>query len=262
MQKMKQMPPPPKPVDLLAGETVVSLSSGSQSYTANTTTYIFGNTGTDTIDGGSTDLSTVDYSNLHEAVTLLPEGLVDKGTNGADGVDTLINIKTIVGAAGFNNIVDTSSITSTSIGLTVNLSAHTIAVSNIPGVGTLAFNIFNFETIIGTSGADTFVGDNGNDSFTGGAGSSFTTGRGTNMLTGGGANDVFNFGGGHDTITNFSLTSGDVINSQWALNSVTSIATGSTSGSVLHFAGGGSITLNGVSAASFVAAESSVLKIG
>jgi Ca2+-binding RTX toxin-like protein len=182
--------------------------------------------------------------------------VVDKGTSGASGIDTLTNIKTIIGAVRQDNIVDASSITSSTITVSANLITHALSVNNIPSVGTLSFNIYNFETIIGTSGADTFVGDNLNDRFVGGAGSSFTTGTGHNTLTGGGSNDVFNFGGGHDTITDFSISGGDIINSAFVLKSVTD----TTSGALLRFAGGGTITLTGVTAANFMSAESTDYK--
>ncbi len=246
------LPPPAQPsipINLLYGEQLITLTSADQTYTNTGTTpvYVLANTGSDTINGGTSDLSTVDYSNLNVGVTLLPDGVVDKGLNGASGVDTLTDIKSIVGAAGQTNIVDASSITSNTISLSANLVTHALSVNNIPGLGSLSFNVYNFETINGTPGADTFVGDNRNDTFTGGAGSSFTTGTGHNILTGGGANDVFTFGGGHDTITNFNIAGGDVISSAHALLRVTDSAMGAQ----LGFAGGGMITLTGVTAARF-----------
>jgi len=245
--------PPMPPFSLLAGEPVIHLVSGNQTYTASTTpSYIYGNTGNDIINGGSSNLSTVDYSTLKTAVTLGIGGVVTKGINGAGGSDQLINIHTIVGAVGQNNTIDASTgSTNNGVSIAVNLQTHDLQVKNIPGLGTLDFQVVNFNTVIGPNAADTFIGNNGNDTFVGGAGSTFTTGTGHNTLTGGGSLDTFNFGGGNDVITNFNIAGGDVINSHTKVHDITAVQ----GGALVHFAPEQSVMLIGVSATDLIASH-------
>ena len=65
---------------------------------------IFGSTGNDILDGQNqinpptdgTDI--VDYNNLNQSITLIPEGIVNKG--GGTGTDTLLNIDHIIAPSG------------------------------------------------------------------------------------------------------------------------------------------------------------------
>jgi hypothetical protein len=228
----------PTPIGLLTNETVVTLTAGQTYDAGSSPAYIFSGTGSDIINGGTTGQSTVDYRKLRGGVTLTAEGTsVQKGFGGSIGTDTLTNVGTIVGSANAVNVIDESAAPS-GTALTANLLTNTVTI------GATALTVYNFAFIKGPNAADTFIGDNGNDTFIGGAGSTFTTGTGHNTLTGGGSNDTFNFGGGHDTITNFSVTGGDAINSTTTLSTVKSVC----GGSLLSFAGGGTVFLQGVSA--------------
>lgn len=250
--------PPPAPLGpmpafgLLPGEAVAHLNAGNQTYTVTTSpTYIYGNTGNDTINGGASNLSTVDYSALKTGVTLGIGGTVSKGLNGASGIDQLINIHTIVGAAGQNNTIDAQTGSIPGVSISVNLQTHDLQIKNIPGLGNLDFQVVNFNKVIGPNAADTFVGNNANDTFVGGAGSTFTTGTGHNTLTGGGSKDTFNFGGGNDVITNFNIAGGDIINSHTQVHDITAVQ----GGTLVHFAPGQSIMLVGVNAADLIASH-------
>lgn len=241
-------PPGGHPPGHHAPPTVVTLTAGSQTYTAGTNpVHIIGNTGNDTITGGTTGHSTMDYSNLSVGVTLTPGSSTDtvvKGASAVDGTDTLANIWGYIGAKGQTNVIDGQGATAGTISYVVDLRHHSLVIKDSSANTTDPYHIVNFETVLGPNSADIFIGDNQNDTFKGGAGSKFTTGTGTNTLTGGGANDTYNFGGGTDTITNFNYAGGDIIHSHSAIKAIVD----STSGAVIEFANGGTIHLTGIAA--------------
>jgi Ca2+-binding RTX toxin-like protein len=65
---------------------------------------LFGGLGNDSLDGGL-DTDTADYSSLSQAITLLPTGVVNKGSA---GTDQLVSIERIIGAIGQVNVIDCS----------------------------------------------------------------------------------------------------------------------------------------------------------
>ena len=173
-----------------------------------------GSLGNDTIIGnGGHDV--VDYSNLHQPITITATGKVLKNNHQED---VLSGIETIIGAAGQANTVDASeAINTTSIN--VNLSQNKLVVNNIPHIGSAEYNVQNFVNVIGTSQADTIVGnaqDNnlqggagndtikgnaGNDTIDGGQGNdSISGGTDRDSLMGGEGNDTINGNGGNDTV--------------------------------------------------------------
>mgnify|MGYP001796856248 CR=1 FL=1 len=134
-----------------------------------------GSAGDDSISGnGGND--TVDYTGLGEAVTLLPTGTIVN--DGGFGTDQLFIFETIIGDANQDNRIDAST-SGTEASIYVDLAAETLEVNDIPGFGTLNFNVENFVNVTGTTQDDNIIGnaeDNiingfgGNDDLTGGAG--------------------------------------------------------------------------------------------
>jgi len=164
-----------------------------------------GSLGNDTIIGnGGHDV--VDYSNLHQPITLATRGTVFKG-NGEQ--DKLSDIKTIIGAAGQANAIDASH-ADYPVSVDVDLSDHRLTVRNIPHVGNLNFRVQNFVNVIGTNQADSIIGnaqDNnlkggaGNDTLDGNAGNdTLDGGQGKDTIVGGAGNDIIKGGAGHDLI--------------------------------------------------------------
>ena len=141
-----------------------------------------GGTGNDTLNGG-TESDTADYSSLTQAITLLPTGVVNKGTA---GTDNLISVERIIGAAGLANVIDASTATNFGATATVNINLAGQSAFISTGIATppsISLGIVNFVNAIGTNNNDTITGDTAN-----------------NTLSGGGGNDSLNGGGGNDQI--------------------------------------------------------------
>jgi Ca2+-binding RTX toxin-like protein len=163
---------------------------------------LIGSTENDTLNGGvGTD--TADYSALANGVTLQAVGKVLKG---ALGVDTLVGMETILGAAGKTNVVDAS----TGMGLAsvnVNFTDKTLNVNGL-AVPT-QFTVQNFTDAIGTVNNDILIGDGGANSLRGGAGNDVLDGKGGNdtllaeagddWLIGSTGNDILSGSNGNDT---------------------------------------------------------------
>ncbi len=67
------------------------------------------------------------------------------------------------------------------------------------------------DNLVGTEGSDVIIGRNGNDRLSGCSGSDKILGdNGDDLLTGGQGADFFRCGPGKDTVTDFSVTEGDV----------------------------------------------------
>ncbi|BDI20197.1 hemolysin D [Nostoc cf. commune SO-36] len=169
-----------------------------------------GSQGNDSIDGGvGTD--TADYSKLSQTITLSGVGIIDKGKL---GTDTVFKVETVIADATVtNNTIDTSQ--SLSGVLTVaDLEAETISALNVPDLGTLTFNVINFDNVIGTINNDSIKGDGQNNQLSGLDGDDLIDGRGGNDLIDGGAGSDALFGGaGDDTFKggqgNDSIDGGD-----------------------------------------------------
>ncbi len=148
---------------------------------------IIGSIGNDTLVGGS-ETDTADYSELGQVVTLEAAGVVNKGKSGKDQI---LEIETIIGAKGQANAIDGSTGTTTT-SLNVNLSANSLIVNGVPGLGTLNFKVLNFVNVTGTSQDDTIIGDSANNLLEGG--------KGNDEIFGGNGNDTVRGGDGNDVI--------------------------------------------------------------
>ncbi|NEP50515.1 MAG: calcium-binding protein, partial [Moorea sp. SIO3C2] len=145
--------------------------------------FVFGDFGNDTIFGdsgndvlfGDAGKDTVNYSTLDTAITLLPRGIVDKGSFGRD---ELVDVEKIVATPGKANTIDTSSAGS-GASVNVNLQKQSLQV-NLAGGSTLNFTVENFVNVKGAALNDKITGDNKNNQLTGGAGSDEITGAGGN----------------------------------------------------------------------------------
>ncbi|MEO0932999.1 MAG: calcium-binding protein [Cyanobacteria bacterium J06641_2] len=145
-----------------------------------------GSAGNDSISGdGGND--TVDYTGLGEAITLLPTGTIVK--DGGLGTDQLFQVETIIGDANQDNKIDAST-SGTQASINVDLAAKTLEVNNVPGIGTLNFNVENFVDITGTTQNDNIIG-NAEENVINGFG-------GIDNLTGGAGADTFVLGEGGD----------------------------------------------------------------
>jgi Ca2+-binding RTX toxin-like protein len=142
---------------------------------------LIGGTGNDLLDGG-TGIDTADYSGLGNSISLEAVGIVNKGISGKDQI---LNIETIIGAKGQANAIDGSTGTSTTTSFNVNLSANSLIVNGIPGLGSLNFQVQNFVNVTGTSQADTIIGNSANNLLKGGKGNDQLSGLdGKDILVG------------------------------------------------------------------------------
>jgi Ca2+-binding RTX toxin-like protein len=198
--------------------------------------------GSDVINGGN-GFDTVDYSNFRGGITLFTGGGINKG---GFGTDEIFNIERIIAPSGQVNTINASR-SSGIVSLNVDLGQNRLTVNNIPRLGTLNFQVFNFNNVFGTIAGDRIVGNNfnntidgsaGNDSLFGGGGNDLLIGSsgndflvGTNqssrgrgefdILTGGANNDAFvlgdragsyyGFGGNSDHAQISDFSRGDVI---------------------------------------------------
>jgi serralysin len=158
---------------------------------------LVGSVGNDTLNGGS-GFDTADYSMLGGPISLRSQGIVSKG---ALGQDQIFEVERIVGAAGFNNLIDGSVSGQQSTSFQVNLEQQVLTINGIPGIGSTTFQVVNFVNVIGTKNGDIIVGDArsnflaggaGDDAINGGAGDDIIDGgTGSSFLTGGSGRDDF-----------------------------------------------------------------------
>jgi Ca2+-binding RTX toxin-like protein len=169
--------------------------------------YIFGSSGFDVINGGS-GFDTIDYRFLNTSITLLPTGLVDKGTA---GTDQLVSVETIVAPLGRGNWINALTDIDSPVSVTVNLSENSLQVNNIPNVGTLSRTVVNFTNVIGTNQADILIGDAQDNILNGAGGDDIIVGlSGNNLLLGGSGNDIVIGGDGNDILVGYGNTDGEV----------------------------------------------------
>ncbi len=148
---------------------------------------IIGSRGNDRLDGG-TGFDTVDYSNLGQAITLLPQGLISKGNL---GTDQILNVERIIGATGQANTIDGSSGTGAT-SFNIDLGANRLTVNNIPTLGSVTFEVQNFVNVLGTPNADTITGNDASNLINGL--------DGNDVIFGSGGNDVIFGGNGNDSV--------------------------------------------------------------
>lgn len=169
-----QTPPPPP-------ANSINTTAGNDSITGDSLdNFILGSSGTDSIIGGlGTDV--ISYLGLSNGITIEAGGIVDKG---AAGTDTLDSIEQIIAPLGQPNTIDASTGSGTA-SINVNLSQNSLAVNNIPGVGTLNFTVENFVNVTGTPNVDVLTGNIESNVLVGGDGSDTLTGlRGDDTLIG------------------------------------------------------------------------------
>jgi Ca2+-binding RTX toxin-like protein len=173
-----------------------------------------GGVGNDVLDGGAGDdylkggagidilagfegYDIVDYSQLGKAVTMLPGGVMQKGTLTKD---QLIGIEEVIGAVGQANTIDASGVKS-GVWMTINLEHHQAIVKNVPYVGDQHLTVRNFVNVLGSENADTIVGNAKNNTLQGNAGDdTLNGGAGNDTLLGGLGNDSLLGGAGNDLL--------------------------------------------------------------
>ncbi|MHC5773733.1 beta strand repeat-containing protein [Nostoc sp.] len=157
-----------------------------------------GGQGNDSLNGG-VGFDTADYSNLGKSITLSGVGTIIKA--GGLGTDTVFQVERVVADATVaNNTIDASQ-SLPGVAAIADLEAQTISALNVPGLGTLTFNVVNFDNVIGTINNDTIKGDAQNNLLSGLDGNDLIDGRGGNdTLLGGAGDDTFNGGQGNDSI--------------------------------------------------------------
>jgi Ca2+-binding RTX toxin-like protein len=159
----------------------ISTTTGNDNITGDSLdNFILGNSGTDSIIGGlGTD--TISYLALGNAISIEAGGIVDKG---AAGTDTLNGIEQIIAPLGQANTIDASTGSGTA-SINVDLSQNSLAVNNLPGIGTLNFTVENFVNVTGTPNVDVLTGNIQSNVLVGGDGSDTLTGlRGDDTLIG------------------------------------------------------------------------------
>jgi Ca2+-binding RTX toxin-like protein len=161
--------------------------------------YIVGSRGNDTLNGGGGN-NTLDYSNLGNAVKILPRGTIAKG---AAGTDKISNFSKIIGAANQTNAID-ASVGAGGASLNVNLANNSLGIiffnSESQQVESQQFEVVNFVNVFGTGENDTIIGGNKNSTLTGGGGNdSIVGGTQNDKITG--ADRVSRGDGQIDTLT-------------------------------------------------------------
>ncbi|MBW4688758.1 MAG: calcium-binding protein [Komarekiella atlantica HA4396-MV6] len=209
-------------IDGRGGNDLIDGGRGSDKLTGGRGDDTFkGSRGNDSINGGD-GFDTADYSKLGKTITLSGVGTITKA--GGFGTDLVFKVETVIADASVaNNTIDASQSVS-GVSITSDLQAQSISANNVPTLGTLTFDVVNFDNIIGTNENDSITGDrqnnrlvgnDGNDTISGGFGNdSITGGQGDDILTGGFGADKFIFNNvkeGIDTIKDYDFAQKDVI---------------------------------------------------
>ncbi|MBD2680842.1 MULTISPECIES: calcium-binding protein [Nostoc] len=199
-------------IDGRGGDDLIDGGNGNDNLAGGTGNDTFkGGQGNDSINGGDGS-DTADYSKLGKTITLSGVGTITKA--GALGQDQVFKVETVIADASVaNNTIDASA-SLPGVSATADLQAQTISANNVPGLGTLTFNVINFDNVIGTNIADSIKGDGQNNQLFGNAGNDTIDGRGGNdLIDGGDGNDDLAGGTGNDTFKggqgNDSINGGD-----------------------------------------------------
>ena len=156
---------------------------------------LIGTLGSDLLDGGS-GFNTADYSRLSAQLVLKPTGVLEKT---GIGTDRLSKVQRIIGSNNFNIIDASTAGGATSID--VNLAQESLAVRNIPGLGTLNLSVSRFNWVIGTNNADRIVGGQFSDLLRGLSGNdTILGGDADDILIGQGGNDIVDGQSGGDRL--------------------------------------------------------------
>jgi Ca2+-binding RTX toxin-like protein len=147
------------------------------------------------LDDSSND--TVNYTGIGTAISLLPTGIVEKGTL---GTDELIRVETIIGQAGQDNNIDASSTSGARI--RVDLAAQTLQVSVITPQINLNRTVINFVDVSGTQRSDSIKDNNLDNSLAGNSGDdTLQSSGGNDTLSGGNGRDILTADLGQDVLT-------------------------------------------------------------
>ena len=175
-----------------------------------------GGAGDDNLTGFDTD--DVMYGN--EGNDTINGSLGDDSQFGGAGDDLLIgNVGADFFDGGEGN--DTLDFLYTSDDVAIDLAAETVTFSN-----GFVEQLVSIENIVAGSGNNVLIGDDGINLLDGGGGNDrLTGGQGSDVLTGGAGDDTFVFAGsfGQDIITDFSMSTNEVINLSGVIG-VTSIS--------------------------------------
>lgn len=167
---------------------------------------IFGSLGDDLINGGA-GFDTLDYSVLGQKITLLPQGLIGNGSSQGSRIQ---EIEKIIGAGGKDNTIDGSGTTKTPVFFTINLADNLLVVEDIPGLGSVKFEVENFVNVEGTENSDSITGNKGKNKLSGNAGNDNLIGKsGNDTLFGGSGNDTLT--GADPSIKNTTRAEKDVL---------------------------------------------------
>ncbi|WP_392532934.1 beta strand repeat-containing protein [Nostoc sp. C117] len=194
------------------GNDTIDGGKGNDKLAGNGGNDIFeGSQGNDSIDGGD-DTDTADYSHLGKSITLSGVGTITK--SGGFGQDQVFKVETVIADTTVSNNTIDASQSLPGVSATADLEAQTISANNVPGLGTLTFNVINFDNVIGTNVSDTIKGDGQNNQLFGNDGDDIIDGRGGNdLIDGGKGNDNLAGGSGNDTFKgsqgNDSIDGGD-----------------------------------------------------
>ncbi|MGB3265159.1 MAG: hypothetical protein WBA89_14545 [Microcoleus sp.] len=159
----------------------ISTTAGNDNITGDSLdNFILGSSGTDSILG-ELGTDTISYLSLSNGITLEAGGLVDKG---AAGTDSLQSIEQIIAPLGQSNTIDASTGSGTA-SINADLSQNSLAVNNLPGIGTLNLTVENFVNVTGTPNVDVLTGNIQNNTLVGGDGNDTLSGlRGNDTLIG------------------------------------------------------------------------------
>ncbi|MCJ8283540.1 MAG: hypothetical protein MJK14_28090 [Rivularia sp. ALOHA_DT_140] len=147
---------------------------------------IFGTPGNDIISGGD-GFDTLDYSNLGKKITLLPRGFIGNGNSQGSQIQ---EIEKIVGSPRKYNTIDGSG-GQGPVFFTIDLSDDKLVVENIPGRGSVEFEVENFVNVEGSENSDSIIGDGGKNKLSGNGGDDSLIGKlGNDSLIGGSGNDT------------------------------------------------------------------------
>ncbi|MBF2014016.1 MAG: hypothetical protein IGS23_02135 [Rivularia sp. T60_A2020_040] len=167
---------------------------------------IFGSLGDDLINGGA-GFDSLDYSVLGQKITLLPQGLIGNGISQGSRIQ---GIEKIIGAAGKDNTIDGSGTKETPVFFTINLAKNLLVVEDIPGLGSVKFEVENFVNVEGTENSDSITGNKGKNKLSGNGGNDNLIGKsGNDTLFGGSGNDTLT--GADSLIKNTTRAEKDVL---------------------------------------------------
>lgn len=158
-----------------------------------------GSTGNDVFSDVN-GFSTLDYTQLSEAITL-QSGVVNKGSAGTDKL--LITELVVIGPLGFANTIDPfTGLTIAPVSIDVDLSANRFTNKNIPGGGDFTVGVENFVNVIGGSLSDVIKGNDQDNVLIGGGGNDlFIATAGNDFYSGGDGIDTIDYTGLGQAIT-------------------------------------------------------------